>query len=58
MLTNWQLEMTRRMFLLPRENAKAFSLMFGERSFLNLFRNSRTPLNMRKLVTLISFVIV
>ena len=34
--------------------------MFGERSFLNLFRDSRTPLDevRDKLMTLIYFVIV
>ena len=34
--------------------------MFGERSFLNLFRDSRTPLDSvrDKLMTLIYFVIV
>ena len=42
------------------ENGQEFSLMSGERSFLNLFRDSRTPLDsMRdKLVTLICFVTV
>ena len=47
-------------FFWPRENGQAFSLMFGERSFLNLFRNSWTPLDSirNKLVTLIYFVIV
>ena len=47
-------------FFWPRENGQAFSLMFGERSFLNLFRDSRTPLDSiwDKPVTLISFVIV
>ena len=36
---------------------QAFSSMFGERSFLNLFRDSRTPLDSvrDKLVTLIYF---
>ena len=39
---------------------QAFSSMFGERSFLNLFRDSRTPLDSvrDKLMTLIYFVIV
>ena len=39
---------------------QAFSLMFGERSFLNLFRDSRTPLDSVRvnLMTLIYFVIV
>ena len=45
MHTSWQLEMTRQMFLLTKENAQAFSSMFGERSFLNLFRDSRTLLD-------------
>ena len=36
---NWQLEMTCWMFLLTEGNAQAFSSMFGERSFLNLFRD-------------------
>ena len=47
-------------FFWPRENGQAFSLMFGGRSFLNLFRDSRTPLDSirDKLVTLIYFVIV
>ena len=42
------------------ENGQEFSLMSGERSFLNLFRDSRTPLDSirDKLVTLIYFVIV
>ena len=50
--------MTRWMFLLTEENAQAFSSMFGERSFLNLFRDNRTPLDSvrDKLVTLIYFV--
>ena len=39
---------------------QAFNSMFGERSFLNLFRNSRTPLDSirDKLMTLIYFVVV
>ena len=39
---------------------QVFSLMFGERSFFNLFCDSRTPLDSirDKLVTLIYFVIV
>ena len=47
-------------FFWPKENAQAFSLMFGERSFLNLFRDSRTPLDSigDKLLTLTYFVIV
>ena len=47
-------------FFWPRENGQEFSLMSGERSFLNLFRDSRTPLDSirDKLVTLIYFVIV
>ena len=50
--------MTRWMFLLTEENAQAFSSMFGERSFLNLFRDNRKPLDSvrDKLVTLIYFV--
>ena len=31
-------------FFWPRKNAQAFSSMFGERSFLNFFRDSRTLL--------------
>ena len=47
-------------FLILRENWQEFSLMSGERSFFNLFRDSRTPLDSirDKLVTLIHFVIV
>ena len=47
-------------FFWPRENGQEFSLMSGERSFLNLFRDSRTPPDSirDKLVTLIYFVIV
>ena len=47
-------------FFWPRGNRQEFSLMSGERSFLNLFRDSRTPLDSiwDKLVTLIYFVIV
>ena len=47
-------------FLILRENGQEFSLMSGERSFFNLFRDSRTPLDSirDKLVTLIHFVIV
>ena len=47
-------------FFWPRENGQEFSLMSGVRSFLNLFRDSRTPLDSirDKLVTLIYFVIV
>ena len=47
-------------FLILRENWQEFSLMSGERSFFNLFRDSRTPLDSirDKLVTLIYFVIV
>ena len=39
---------------------QAFGSMFGERSFLNLFRDSRTPLDSvgDKLMTLIYFVTV
>ena len=39
---------------------QAFSSMLGERSFFNLFRDSRTPLDSvrEKLMTLIYFVIV
>ena len=33
-------------FLILRENGQEFSLMSGERSFFNLFRDSRTPLDM------------
>ena len=42
-------------FFRPRENGQEFSLMSGERSFLNLFRDSRTSLDSirDKLVTLI-----
>ena len=38
---------------------QAFSLMFGERSFLNLFRDSRTPLDSVRvnLMTLIYFIV-
>ena len=51
---------SRRMFLLMKGNGQEFSLISGERSFLNLFRDSRTPLDSirDKLVTLIYFVIV
>ena len=51
---------SRRMFLLTKENGQEFSLTSGERSFLNLFCDSRTPLDSirDKLVTLIYFVIV
>ena len=47
-------------FLILRENGQEFSLMSGERSFFNLFRDSRTPLDSirDKLLTLIYFVIV
>ena len=47
-------------FFWPRGNSQAFSLMFGERSFLSLFCNSRTPLDSirDKLFTLIYFVLV
>ena len=47
-------------FFRPRENGQEFSLMSGERSFLDLFRDSRTPLDSirEKFVTLIYFVIV
>ena len=47
-------------FFRLRENGQEFSLMSGERSFLNLFRDIRTPLDSirDKLVTLIYFVIV
>ena len=39
---------------------QAFSSMFGERSLLNFFRDSRTPLDsvIEKLMTLIYFVFV
>ena len=45
-------------FFWPKENAQAFSSMFGERSFLNLSRDSRTPLDSigDKLLTLTYFV--
>ena len=49
----YELEMTRRVFLLAKEkNVQAFSLMF-------CFSDNRTPLDLRrdKLVTLIYFVI-
>ena len=51
--TNWQLEMTRRMFLLTKEKAQAFSLLFREKSFES--RDSRTLLDSikDKLVTFI-----
>ena len=51
---------SRRMFLLTKENWARVNLMSGERSFLNLFRDSRTPLDSigDKLVTLIYFVII
>ena len=57
MHTNWHAV---GCFFWPRENGQEFSLMSGERSFLNLFRDSRTPLDSirNKLVTLIYFVIV
>ena len=47
-------------FFPPKEKWQVFSLMFGERSFFNLFCDSRTPLDSirDKLVTLIYFVIV
>ena len=47
-------------FFWPKENAQAFSSMFGERSFLNLSRDSRTPLDSigDKLLTLTYFFIV
>ena len=51
---------SRGMFLLTKGNGQELSLMSGERSFLNLFRDSRTSLDSirDKLVTLIFFVIV
>ena len=51
---------SRRMFLLTKGKWARVNLMSGERSFLNLFRDSRTPLDSigDKLVTLIYFVIV
>ena len=57
MHTNWH---TVGCFFWPRENGQEFSLMSGERWFLNLFRDSRTPLDLirDKLVILIYFVIV
>ena len=47
-------------FFRPRENGQEFSLMSGERSFLDLFRDSRTPLDSirEKFVTLIYFVMI
>ena len=46
---------SRRMFLLTKGNGEEFSLMSGERSFLNPFRDSRTPQDSirEKFVTLI-----
>ena len=46
-------------FFRLRENGQEFSLMSGERSFLNFFRDIRTPLDSirDKLVTIIYFVI-
>ena len=43
-----------------KENGQEFGLMSGGRSFMNLFHDSRTPLDSirNKLVTLIYFVIV
>ena len=51
---------SRRMFLLTKGKCTRVNLMSGERSFLNLFRDSRTPLDSigDKLVTLIYFVII
>ena len=53
---------SRRMFLLNKGKwaRSLISLMSGERSFFNLFRAGRTPLDSigDKLVTLIYFVIV
>ena len=51
---------SRRMFLLTKGKWARVNLMSGERSFLNLFRDSRTPLDSigDKLVTLIYFVII
>ena len=48
------------MFLLTKGKWARVNLMSGERSFLNLFRDSRTPLDSigDKLVTLIYFVII
>ena len=48
---------SRGMFLLTKGNGQELSLMSGERSFLNLFRDSRTSLDSirDKLVTLIFF---
>ena len=43
---NWRDSEILRCFFWPRENALAFSSMFGERSFLNLFRDNRTPLDL------------
>ena len=47
-------------FFWRRENGQEFSFMSEERSFLNLFHDSRAPLDSirDKLVTLIYFVIV
>ena len=60
MHTNWQLEMTRRMFLLTKGKCASIKFNVWARSFWNLFRDSRTPLDSirDKLVTLIYFVIV
>ena len=57
MHTNWN---PVGFFFRLRENGQEFSLMSGERSFLNLFRDIRTPLDSirDKLVTLTYFVIV
>ena len=46
-------------FFRLRENGQEFSLMSRERSFLNFFRDIRTPLDSirDKLVTIIYFVI-
>ena len=51
---------SRRMFLLTKGKWARVNLMSGERSFLYLFRDSRTPLDSigDKLVTLLYFVIV
>ena len=55
MHTNWH---SVGCFFWPRENGQEFSLMSGERSFLNLFHDSRTPLDSTrdKLVSLIYFI--
>ena len=51
---------SRRMFLLTKGKRARISFNVGERSFFNLFRDSRTPLDSigEKFVTLIYFVIL